>query len=182
MFLSVPAAAQDAGLDCFDNNYSQEQRDQLAGLSPEPGSGVAGVQALVGQVVQVIQPTFGVCVESEGWTPEQTQFASTYEIGRLSSAVIRDSGILTEEELARFDAAIADPANADAVAATMNLVRASMGGDTNPDADDAAAMESFVMNNGFAIGAAGTDTAEIVGLLLSFVAVQRIGEEEFGAM
>lgn len=178
-FVSAPAMAQDAGLACFENQYSEDQQSQIASLAPEAGAGVAGVQALVGQVAQIVQPTFAVCAASEGWSQEQTQHAATYEIGRLSTGVIRGSEMLTEDELARFDAALSNPANAPVMTAMENIVRSSMGGGTQPTFEDQELLGNFITNNSFDIGFAGTDTAELISLLLSFMAVQNIGASEF---
>lgn len=181
-FISTPALAQDQGLACFEQSYTPEQMVEIGALSPDAGAGVEGVQALVGQVVAIVQPTFAACTESEGWSPEQAQQATVYELGRVNSMVIREAGMLTEDELARFDAALADPANANVITAMENIVRSSMGGGGMPSADDQDALGNFIVNNGFDIGNAGTDTGELFTLLLSFIAVQNIGETEFAAL
>ena len=180
--LSAPAAAQDQGLACIEGQYTQEQRDQVAALGAEMDGGMAFFQPVIGQLAGAITPAIGACVQSEGWTQEQTQFATIAEMGRQGAAALRAHGTLTADELARFDAALADPANADVMPAVMRLVGAGMGGSGEPSADDGEKLGQFVSNAQLEIGNAGTNTGELTTMLLIFIALQNMGEMQFAAM
>lgn len=179
--LSVPAAAQDQGLACVEAQYTPEQREQLAALGAEMDGGMEFFQPVIGQLVGAITPALGACVASQGWSQEQAQFATMHEIGRQGAAALRAHGTLTEEELARFDAALADPANAEVMPAVMRLVGAGMGGGGEASADDGEKLGQFISDARLEIGYAGTNTGELATMLLIFGALQSFGENAFAA-
>ncbi|RPF70583.1 hypothetical protein [Aurantiacibacter spongiae] len=175
---SAPVAAQGKALGCMAGAYTGEQDARLDALADEAGFAGESDEAdgeLAGIVMQAVES----CVDGNGWTQEEAMYAAFYELGRVSEAAYRNSGELSEAQLGNVDEALA---KGDRSRLWGIIERGLMNGMASGDGNsgisggDAMTLGAFVTGTGI-----GSDeaTAEKVGVLLGFMALQRLGRREF---
>lgn len=177
--VSAPAMAQDTGISCIENAYTAEQVSAIGAASQNLANGTQLNQSALNEIVMVASPAIQACAAQSGWNEQQTMFATFYEMGRVSEQGFRASGLLTPNELARLDEGLAQDTSGEVWAAVESTVMASLGGTVSVSNDDALTMGLFITGIGLDVGSAGTDTPELVGMLLGFMGLQRIGTREF---
>ena len=177
--VSAPAMAQDTGITCIQNSYTAEQISAIGDASRNLANGSQLNQSALNQIVMIAAPAIQACATQSGWDQQQAMYATFYEMGRVSEQGFRAAGLLTPNELARLDAGLAGPDSASVWAAVENTVMASLGGTVQVYNMDALTMGAFITGLGLDVGSAGTDTPELVGMLLGFMGLQRIGSREF---
>lgn len=178
--LPAPAMAQSGQLTCMAAGYDAAELAQFERLGPRARFGEGEDSAATDQVAEIALQAVIECAGQAGWSETQTMYAAYYELGRLNEAGFRKSGQLTSSELARLDAALVS-GNRDILwRAIESGVLAGVDGIER----EVTSEEEFALGS-FAIGAGlGDDeaTGVNVGLLLGFMALQRVGAREFAAL
>lgn len=177
--VSAPAMAQDAGITCMAGQYTQAQNDQILALAPNMANGTQINQPVFDQISTIAVGAIETCATQSGWSDQQTMFAIFYELGRVNERAFRASGALTQDELNRLDAGLAEGGNERLWQVIENSVRMGMGENIELTDADAMVMGMFITDVGLDVGSAGTDTPELAGMLLGFMGLQRYGEREF---
>jgi len=181
LILATPAVAEPVGLDCMAASYTSGEQATIEQLSPKfgldaKGNGNQAAETLAKMGGNAAQ----ACADKSGWTSEELLYASLFEIGRLSEHAFRISGIMPADQLEKLDGALAKGDRDELWAA---IERSVMGGMTKTQGE-ASAQDTFAMG-AFLLGAGvNTDhkSAENTGILLGFMALQRIGRREFSAL
>jgi hypothetical protein len=179
--LATPAAAEAAGLECMAASYTAEEKATVERLSAdfdidkdgEGNSASDEIAKMAGKVTKA-------CGQNAGWNDEQLIYAALFEVGRLSEQAFRHSKMMSSAEIQKIDASLAQ-GNRDNLWTA--LERAVMGGIAKSK-QDASPQDTFAIG-AFLLGAGvGTDekTATNTGVLLGFMALQRLGKREFSAL
>ena len=179
--MSVPAMAQGKGLNCMRGEYSGAQREELAQLGPQVSvSGAELDQAVVDRIGAIAMTAIETCTVRHNWTEEQSIFATLFELGRVNETAYRASGQLSAEELRSLDDALAT-GNRDRLWSVIeNGVMAGMGDTDAPVPNgDAMLLGVFLIGAGLDVENEDLAVAEKAGLLLGFMALQRLGRREF---
>lgn len=176
---AVPAQAQDEALGCMDLAYDKAELGEIGQLAPQVRFDGGVNNAAAERVGEIALRAVFACSGQYGWNEPQTTQAMYYEMGRLYELAYRSTGLLSDEQLERIDTALA-AGNRDAVwAAIERGVVAGMTG----EASSGGRQDDFILG-GFVIGAGlGSDeaTGERIGVLLGFMALQRMGARDFAA-
>jgi len=173
---ATPAAAQDNGLSCMVQSYTEQQKSQIAELAPDARMGGEGNPA-ADTVAQIAVGTAFECGVLQGWSEDQTMFAAYYELGRVMERGYRESGELTVEQLATFDATLAKGDRTALWALVENVLVASMiEGAAQPDSSDYLVFGMFFEELS-AVPDPGFD--EKVGMLLGLMSMQEYSAREF---
>jgi hypothetical protein len=178
--LPAPAMAQAGQLGCMESSYDAGQLAQFERLGPRARFGDGEDTTAADQMAEIALQAVIECAGQAGWSESQTMYAAYYELGRLNEEGFRKSGQLTAAELARLDAALITGDRDAMWRAVENGVLAGVDGVER----QATREEEFALGS-FAIGAGlGSDeaTGELVGVLLGFIALQRVGAREFVAL
>lgn len=175
----LSAQADVAGLECMADRYDSSTLGEIESLSvrfviDEEGESMTG-----DQLGSIAADTTLACFEQHGWSDGAVFSAVLYEVGRLTEAAYRRSGALTLEQLDKIDAALASDERPELWTLLERGVLAGMDGEE----PDFTAEEQFTL--GMFVHAAEVptddDTAEKVGVLLGFMALQRYGAREFNS-
>ncbi|WP_340587953.1 hypothetical protein [Erythrobacter alti] len=179
--LAVPAVAQGKGLNCMAGQYSTDQREELAELGRIMSTGGADInEPAFDRISSIAMSAIETCTARLDWNPEQSIYATLYELGRVNEAAYRSSGNLSSSELRMLDDALA-AGNRDRLWGVIEAgVMSGMGGEeVSVSQGDAMVMGAFLMGAGLDVDDESQMVAEKVGLLLGFMGLQRIGQREF---
>lgn len=179
LMAAVPVAAQDDALGCMAANYSAEEQAQFKTLGSQARFDGGAGNAAADQLGEIAMNGVFDCAVERGWNDDQIVLASLYEISRISEQAFRSSAMLTAQQLSRFDAALATGDRRELWAAVSRSVNAGM----DDSAPGASVADDEVMGN-FAIEVAGSQAgtqAEMIGVLLAFMSMQRTSLRDFAA-
>lgn len=176
----IPVVAQNAGLDCMKSSYTAAQLSEFRRLAPGMSFAEGEEQAAANRMADIGMEAVVACASSLNWSEDQMMQAAFYEISRLSEAGYRQSGALTAAELTRFDNALAQ-GNRDRL---WQVVERSAVSGMQGTQDEISTMDEILLGS-FALSAGFGDSEEEgakVGMLLGFMAMQRVATREFAAL
>jgi hypothetical protein len=185
--LAAPLAAQEAstGVGCVAQTYNVETTREIEGLLAAVDLDNHYNEPVAERLSTLALPAALECAESNGWSEEHLVAAMLFETGQQTEAMLRRSGAITSEDLGKLDAALAAGDHNQLWMAMERSIVTRLDDEANLDDDrvgttmrDNAALLELVAKAGVSPDEA---LREKIGILLSGMALQRMGAREFAA-
>ncbi|MEL7189853.1 MAG: hypothetical protein AAGK17_09915 [Pseudomonadota bacterium] len=182
IILSTPTWAQeDQSLGCLKTGYSAEEQIKLDALLPEFDA--LGESAVEEDLVAIVYDAVTRCSETEDWSDKQVEMALMHEFGRISEIAFSNYGPLSGDEIAGINSALAKGNRSEIWATIEKQVETEING-TDEELTNAADKRGEILLGLFAFEVGLADDlkkAELLGVFLSFKAMQRWATREFEA-
>lgn len=183
-FVPVTAAAQGKDLMCMQGEYSPAQNARIEAIGPSLSNAGEISQQAMNSLGEIAMTSIEVCAAQHGWNETATAFATLYELGRISEIAYRAGDDLSPREFALIDSALATGNRDRLWSIVEESVIGGMDGEPDPVSNtQAIVLGLFVQEAGLLpegmSDAQGVDIGERVGVLLGFIALQRVSEREF---
>lgn len=182
--LSVPAAAQNKGLNCMRGQYTPAETARIEALGPTLTTNAQLNDSAMNTLGEIAMAAIQTCAERYDWGDREIAFATLYELGRVAEVAYRAGDDLTPRQFELIDEALAS-GNRDIL---WSIIEGSvLGGiDGQPDPvtqNEAILLGLFVSEAGLlspnATNAESEQMGEKVGVLLGFMGLQRISLRMF---
>lgn len=178
------ASAAQAGngdeLGCMQQNYTAAQNGQLDRLLPQVDLLGNADSPAMDPLGELVGEAVAGCATKLEWTDLEFETAILFEIGRLLETGMRRHGPLTQEEIAKVDAALARGDRNSLWSAIEKQVAVGMSGEEAAISDaDSVVMGAFMLEIGVGFD---MTKAEQVGAFLATRAMQRASRREFTAV